>query len=120
MMINKKLSFWYVYKWLPRGLAVIFTLFMYYILLSESIHTSDYSIIMGSLIPGTFVLIATLVAWKYPGTGAAFFVLYTLFYALMAIKNKVPYSSIIIMSGTPMLIAIMFLIQKLSSASSAD
>jgi hypothetical protein len=101
--------------WLPRIISLAFVLFLSIFALDVFGEYKGWNLVLAfiiHLIPSLFLLLATIVSWKYDLLGALIFLSFAIFYIYSAGLGR-PWSWYAFISGPALLIASLFFISWL-------
>ncbi len=107
--MRKKINYLY---WTPRLLAILFTVFLYMFVLEVFAEGFNINNFLLSLIPGTIILLLTVLAWRKERLGGILFIILALLYLLIGF-GRVSYTAITFMSGTSLFIGILFMLDDI-------
>ena len=111
----------YLY-WIPRVLSILFILFIS--MFALDVFSEGYSFgetiiaLFMHLIPSFALIVITIIAWKKEYVGAALFMAIAIFYIVM-FWSKADIIAMLLIAGPPMLIGILYILNKLSSSPQA-
>ncbi|RLE43665.1 hypothetical protein DRJ48_00175 [Candidatus Woesearchaeota archaeon] len=95
----------------PRVMAVLITLFFYSFALGEGLH-NGWLHFLASLIPGSVILVVTLVAWRSEMVGGGMFIVLSLLYLAAGWNQLTPGALLLI--GLPLFVTgSLFILSKL-------
>ena len=98
--------------WFPRTIALLFTLFIYSFVVEVFVQGFTWSSFILAMLPGTVLLIATLIAWRYEIEGGFIFVLLGVLYLLLVMFSTVSIEALTVISGIPIFTGALFILNK--------
>lgn len=106
---NNKFFYWY-----PRIISILYTIFIYAYFADIYRRNFTWLSLFGSLIPGTIILIATLIAWnqKYVKIGASILIIWGLLFLIISALN-LSLMAVLILSLPPLIAGLFFLLPLL-------
>ncbi len=96
---------------LPKAFSVILTLALYGFLFQFTPKDFEWPNFVYALIPGTTLLLLTLLSWLFPKPGGILFVLLGIGYAIFG-YNRVSLTAIGVLSGAALVTGVLYFFQK--------